>query len=379
MTFHRFILKNAFRNRRRTGLTVLSIGFSLFLLMALLTFLDTLLNPVIEDDSALRLLVTRATSIADILPISHLDKIRRVRGVEHVAPLQWFNGIYKDPDYQFANFATDPAEIFKIYTEQHLSAEARAAFVANRRGAVAGADLAERFGWKVGDKITLMGTVFPVDLDLEIAGIFTADLNENMLYFRWDYFDEALGKPGVSGAYTVKVTDAASVPLVVEAIDGMFRNSPAETKTTTEKAFVLGFISMLGNVKLIIASIAGVVVFTMLLVAVSTMAMTVRERMREVAILKAIGYSGRLVLSLVMAEAVFISALGATVGIGLGESLRLLDLDRITQGFIQKFDPGFSTYAAVVGAGILIGLISGFIPARQAAAMSITGAMRRME
>ncbi len=379
MSFSRFILKNAFRNKRRTGLTVLSIGFSLFLLMALLTFLDILLNPVIEDDSALRLLVTRATSIADILPISHISKIRRVKGVEHVAPLQWFNGIYKDPDYQFANFATDPAEIFKIYTEQHLSAEAKAAFVANRRGAVAGAKLAQRFGWKVGDKITLMGTVFPVDLDLEIVGIFTADLNENMLYFNWDYFDEALGNPGVSGAYTVKVTDAASVPLVTGAIDDTFRNSPAETKTTTEKAFVLGFISMLGNIKLIIASVAGVVVFTMLLVAISTMAMTVRERMREVAVLKAIGYPGRLVLSLVMAEAVFISMLGASVGIGLGESLRLIDLDRITQGFIQKFDPGLSTYAAVVGAGMVIGLISGFIPARQAANMSITGAMRRME
>ncbi len=379
MNFGRFIWKNALRNKRRTGLTVLSIGFSLFLLMALLTFMNTLLNPVIEDDSALRLLVTRATSIADILPISHINKIRRVRGVEHVAPLQWFNGIYKDPDYQFANFATDPSEIFKIYTEQHLSAEAKAAFVANRRGAVAGAKLAERFGWKVGDKITLMGTVFPVDLELEIVGIFTADLNENMMYFNWDYFDEALGTPGVTGAYTVKVTDAASVPLVVEAVDGMFRNSPAETKTTTEKAFVLGFVSMLGNIKMIIASVAGVVVFTMLLVAVSTMAMTVRERMREVAILKAVGYSKRLVLSLVMAEALFISMVGVSIGIGLGESLRLVDLDRITQGFIQKFDPGLSTYAAVAGAGVVIGLISGFIPARQAANMSITTAMRRME
>jgi putative ABC transport system permease protein len=167
--------------------------------------------------------------------------------------------------------------------------------------------------------------------------------------------------------------------MVIDAIDGMFRNSPAETKTTTEKAFVLGFISMLGNIQMIIGSIAGVVVFTMLLVAVSTMATTVRERMREVAILKAVGYSRNLVLALVMAEALFISLVGAGLGICLGESLRLIDLDRITQGFIQKFDPGFSTYAAVVAAGIVIGLVSGFIPARQAANMSITTAMRRME
>ena len=379
MSFSRFIWKNAFRNKRRTGLTILSIGFSLFLLMFLLTFMDMLLNPVIEDDSALRLMVIRSTSIADMMPIAYLDKIRRVPGVAHVAPLQWFNGIYKDPDYQFANFGTDPAEIFKVYTEQHLSAEAKAAFVAERRAAVAGADLAKRVGWKAGDKITLTGTIFPVDLDLDIVGIFTADLNQNMLYFRWDYLDEAMGKPGMAGAYTVKAADAASVPLVVEAIDGMFRNSPAETRTTTEKAFVLGFISMLGNIQMIIGSIAGVVVFTMLLVAVSTMAMTVRERTREVAILKAIGYSRNLVLSLVMAEALLISMVGVFIGIGLGESLRLLDLDRITQGFIQKFDPGFSSYASVITAGIAIGLVSGFIPARQAAGMSITTAMRRME
>ena len=379
MSFSRFIWKNAFRNKRRTGLTILSIGFSLFLLMALMTFMDTLLNPVIEDDSALRLLVIRSTSIADILPIAYMDKIRRVRGVEHVAPLQWFNGVYKDPDYQFANFATDPGEIFSIYTEQHLGAEEKAAFVADRRAAVAGADLAKRFGWKVGDRITLTGTIFPVDLDLDIVGIFTADLNQNILYFRWDYMDEALGKPGVAGAYVVKAKDAASVPSVIESIDGMFRNSPAETKTTTEKAFVLGFVSMLGNIQVIIGSVAGVVVFTMLLVAVSTMAMTVRERMREVAILKAIGYSRRLVLLLVMAEALFISLVGTGIGIGLGESLRLLDLDRITQGFIQRFDPGANAYGAVLVAGLAIGLLSGFLPARQAAGMSITGAMRRIE
>lgn len=379
MSFNRFLLRNAFRNKRRTGLTILSIGFSLFLLMVLLTFMDTLLNPVIEDDSALRLLVTRSTSIADIMPIAYMDKIKRVPGVGHVAPLQWFNGVYRDPNYQFANFGTDPHEIWNIYTEQSLTDEEKAAFISNRDGAVAGADLAKRFGWKIGDRITLTGTIFPVDLDLTIVGIFTAELNQNMLYFNWAYLDEALGKPGVAGAYVVKARDPASVPTIIESIDGMFRNSPAETKTTTEKAFVLGFISMLGNIQVIIGSVAGVVVFTMLLVAVSTMAMAVRERMREVAILKALGYSRRLVLALVMGEALFISLIGVCIGVALGESLRLIDLDRITQGFVQRFNPGLSTYAAVLGAGLAIGVISGFVPARQAAAMNVSAAMRQME
>jgi len=379
MTFRRFVWRNALRNKRRTALTMLSIAFSLFLLMVLLTFMEMLLNPVNDDDSALRLITSSATSLANMMPISYLDKIRRVPGVEHVAPLMWFNGIYKDPQYQFANFATDPKEIWEIYSEQSVSEKSKADFIANRTGTVVGADLAKRFGWEVGDKITLQGTIFPVDLDLTIVGIFTAEQGQNILYFQYDYLNEAMDNMNLIGAFTLKVADAASVPVVSETIDNMFRNSPAETKTETEKAFVLGFISMLGNIQVIIASVAGVVVFTMLLVSVSTMAMAVRERIRDVAILKAIGYRRNTVLFLVMAEALGISLTGVALGIGLGESLRLVDLDRITQGFIPRFSPEFSTYAAVLGAGLVIGLVSGFLPAWQAAKMTVTTAMRQME
>lgn len=379
MTFRRFIWRNALRNKRRTGLTMLSIGFSLFLLMAMLTFMDLLLNPAMMDESALRLMVSRSTALTDMMPMAYRDKIQRVPGVEQVAPLQWFNGVYQDPQYLFPTFATDPRTIWDIYTEQKVSPETRAAFIAERIGTVVGEDLVKRFGWHVGDRITLLGTIFPVDLELRIVGIYEDPTYQNMLYFRYDYMDEALGKMGQVGAFAVKCEDAASVPAAAEKIDAMFRNSPAETKTQTEKAFVLGFISMLGNIQVIIGSVAGVVVFTMLLVCVSTMAMTVRERIREVAILKTIGYSRRLVLFLVVAEATFISMTGALLGLGLGGLLRLVDMERITQGFIMKFDPGLPTYAGVLGTGLVIGLISGLIPAWQAANMTITGAMRRME
>ena len=379
MGFGRFIWRNAWRNKRRTALTVLSIGFSLFLLMALLTFMNVLLNPVTQDEAALRLITSRSTSIAEMMPIAYGDKIRRLPHVEHVAALQWFNGVYKDPDFQFANFSTEPGEIFEIYTEQKISTEAKAAFIAERDAATVSENLAKRFNWKTGDRITLQGTIFPVDLDLKIVGIFTEPLGQEMLYFRYDYLDEILDNLGMAGAFVIKVTDAASIPGISQAVDAMFRNSPAETKTETEKAFVLGFVSMLGNIQTIIGSVAGVVVFTMLLVSVSTMAMTVRERLREVAILKTLGFPQRTILGLVISEALLIALMGTVLGCVLAESLRFVDLNRATQGFITQFSPGLTTYAAVIGTGIAIGLISGFFPARQAVNLTITDAMRRLD
>ncbi|MBI5092393.1 MAG: ABC transporter permease [Candidatus Hydrogenedentes bacterium] len=379
MSLARYIWKNALRNKRRTGLTVLSIGFSLFLLLALLTFMDVLLHPVIQDESALRLIVARSTSLADILPLAYLDKIKRIPEVEKVIPFQWVNGIYKDPDYLFANFSVDPKGIWEIYSEQKISPEQKAAFAATRSGATASEKLAARFGWKVGDTITLQGTIFPVDLELKIVGIFTEPTSAEMLYLRHDYLEEALGNPGISGTFAVKASSAAAVPRVAEAIDTMFRNSPAETKTTTEKAFVLGFVSMLGNIQTIISSVAGVVVFTMLLVAVSTMAMTMRERVKEVAILKTIGFPRRTILSLVMGEALSISMTGAGLGIAMGAALRFADLNRMTQGFITRFSPTAMTYAVVLGTGLAIGILSGFFPARQAVRLNISAAMRHLD
>ncbi len=379
MNLRRFVWRNAFRNKRRTGLTILSIGFSLFLLMVMLTVRDRLLNPVTHEEAAFRLLTSRSTSLADMMPMAYLDKIRRLPNVEHVAPFQWFNGIYRDPDYIFPTMATDPKLIWDIYTEQKISPDQKAAFIAERVGAVAGEDLVQRFGWKVGDRITLIGTIFPVDLDLKIVGTFKSKQAQNLLYFQFDYLNEAMGNFDKVGAFVIKATNPEFVSAISQSIDGMFRNSPAATRTDTEKAFVLGFMAMLGNVQAILGSVGGVVVFTMLLVAASMMAMAVRERIREVAILKTIGYSRRMVVWLVIAEAMFISLTGAALGIAIGETLRWADMDKITQGFIPRFAPGPITYAGVLGAGIVIGLISGFFPAWRAANMTITGAMRRQD
>ncbi len=379
MNLSRFVIRNVFRNKRRAVLTVLSIAFSLFLLLFLLTVLNGLLNPVTQDEAAQRVIVRRSTSLAEMMPIAYMDKIKQVPEVELVVPLQWVNGLYIDANNVFANFATDPAHIFDIYSEQHVAPEALAAFKTDRTAAIAGKDLMDRFGWKPGDKITLLGTIFPVDLEVTIVGEYTANEWQNSFYLRYDYFNEALGKLNQAGCFVIKTTSKEAVPRVAEAVDAMFRNTSAETKTETEKAFVVGFISMLGNVKTIIGSVSIVVMFTMLLVSISTMSMAVRERVREVAILRAIGYPQRIIVGLVVGEALFISMLGTVIGILLAETMRYVDMNTISQGFLDKFAPRPAALALTIFAGLGMGLVSGLIPAVQIARTNIVNAMRSIE
>jgi len=378
MNLRRLIIRNVFRNKRRTALTIISIGFSLFLLIALLTFLDILTNPPAGEQSALRLAVRRSTSITEMVPISYEAKLMKVPHVVLVAPLQFAGGVYKDPKNFFANFATD-SRIWAMFPEFHLSDETKKAFASERIAAVAGEDLMRRFGWKVGDRITLTGTIFPVDLELKIVGTYQYELDSGALYFRYDYFNEALGGFDAVGAFWVKADRTESIPEIMDTVDGMFRNSAAETKTETEKAFILNFVAMLGNVKMMIGSVATVVLFTMLLVAAGTMAMTVRERLREVAILKTLGYTPPLVLFLILGESVFISLLGFAVGCLLAVALSYSDIYTLTQGFIQFFLPPLRVYAAALAAGLGIGVFSGIVPAVQASRLTITEAMRRLE
>ena len=314
-----------------------------------------------------------------MMPMSYKDKIRRIPGVEYVVPMQWVNGIYRDQANFFANFAVEPEHLFDIYPEQVVAPEQLQAFKADKKSAIAGVDLMNRFGWKVGDTITLLGTIFPADLELTIVGSYSSDRYQNMFYFRYDYFSEALGGFNQIGSFMVKAKSAELVPQVADEIDETFRNSAAETKTETEKAFVLGFMSMLGNVKAIIGSVALVVVFTMMMVSVSTMSMAIRERLREVAILRAIGYSRRWVFTLILSEALFMSGLGLALGIGLAETFRFVDMNHITRSFIDRYAPNASVYATVVAAGVAIGLLSGLIPGVKAVRMGILAGMRRAE
>jgi len=385
MTHGTFIRKNALRNKRRTALTVLSVGFSLFLLITLQTVLDTLINPPETESSILRVAVRHAVALTQPLPMAYQAKLEAVPHVESVMPMQWFGGQYKEPKNFFANFSVGHEEFFDMFPEYEYSQGAEEAFKRERIAAIVGDALMDQFGWTIGDRITLTGIIFPMDLEFKIVGSYSDDVNDSAFYFRHDYLDEAgedadvVGMVGMVGTFWLMADSAEAVPGIIEHVDSMFRNTPYETKTETEKAFQLGFVSMLGNVRLLIGSISIVVVFTMLLVAGSTMAMTIRERLKEVAILKAIGYPRKVILSLVLGEAAAVSLMGALVGCGLSLVLASMDVARFTAGFVQGINPSPAMLAMALGLGIVMGVLSGLFPAIQASGMSINDAMRRLE
>jgi putative ABC transport system permease protein len=372
-----FVWKNIARNRRRTLLTVLSIGLSLFLLATLMTVLTELRRESPEGDQHLRLVVRRASSLGDPLPEAYLDKLRRVPGVRLVHTLSWFGGIYVDERTFFANFACDPETLFPMWNENHIPPEQLAAFKKERTAAVAGRKLAERFKWRLGDTITLKGTIYPLDLDFTLRGIYTG-LDETAFFFHHAYLEEALERPGKVGTFWLKAATAADVPRIAERVDAMFKNSDAETKTETERAFQLGFVAMLGNIKTLIASISSVVVFTILLVTANTMAMAIRERAREIAVLKTLGFGRGRILGLLMGESAVIALAGGILGTG-GARLfySMVDVWKHTKGFFPIFIVEPSTILLGLGLALAIGLASAALPAYRVSQQTIAQALRR--
>jgi putative ABC transport system permease protein len=372
-----FVWKNITRNRRRTLLTVLSIALSLFLLSTLMTVLTELERESPDGDQHLRLVVRRASSLGDPLPESYLEKLKRVPGVRMVHTLSWFGGIYVDERNFFANFGCDPETLFPMFNENRLPPEQLAAFKKERTAAVAGRKLAERFKWRLGDKVTLQGTIYPVDLEFTLRGIYTG-LDETAFFFHHAYLDEALGRLGKVGTFWLKAASAAEVPAIAERVDAMFKNSDAETKTETERAFQLGFVSMLGNIKTLISSISSVVVFTILLVTANTMAMSIRERAREIAVLKTLGFTGGRLLGLLMAESAGIALAGGLLGtVGARVFYSVVDVWKHTQGFFPIFVVEFETIAFGLLLAVLIGVTSAALPAYRVSRQTIAHALRR--
>lgn len=379
MKFLPFLLRNVFRNRRRTLLTVTSIAVSLFLVATLLTVLSELNEPPSTPDSALRLITRHKVSLANILPIAQKEKIASVPGVAGVCGSMWFGGVYKDPSNFFAQFAITTDDMFKVYGgDFKMNDDEKETFLKDRTGCVAGRKLAKRFNWKIGEKIFLKGTIFPVNPELTLRGIYEGP-DENSLFFHWDYFNEAMNNAGFCGFYVVKAKSAKDVPVVAEKIDALFQNTTAPTKTETEKAFILGFISMMGNVQLLITSICSGVIFAIVLVAANTMAMSIRERTREIGILKALGFRRWHVLFLLLSEAIVITLGGSLIG-SWGARLLYsnLDLAQITAGFLQRFyvTPQTLTLCALIGLGV--GILSAGIPAWQASRRPVVDALRRV-
>ncbi len=380
MTIPGLILRNALRNKRRFALTVSSVAVSLFLLTMLQVVLRGLTDPTPTDDSALRIVVRHKVSLANMLFSKYKARLERLPGVKHVTKLLWFGGIYRDEKNFFPQFACDAADVFKVMSEAKIEPEQLQRFIQERTACVAGIKTAQRFDWKLGDKITLMGAMWPCNLELTLRGVYTGGLDESMLFFHHEYFDELLGDKGFTGLFWLQAENAAAASALMDQIDAEFANSDAETKTETEKSFQLGFVSMLFNVKRLILSICTVIVFTLLLVTAGTMSMAIRERVREIAILKAVGFVRAHVFGLLLAESFGLAMLGGLLGCGAAwASLRLVDIYQVSRGLFVSFHitPQHVALSLLVAAAL--GVVSCLLPALASVRLSVVDGLRTVE
>lgn len=375
-----FVIRNALRNKRRLTLTILSVTLSLFLFTTLQTALRELTTPAESEDSALRIITRHRVSLANVLPERYQYRIRQIPGVEEVTKFTWFGGIYQDERNFFPQFAVEPDKIFRIFTEAKVDPLQLDAFISERNAAVVGIKTMERFGWKLGDRITLQGTIWDCNPELVIRAVYQGGIDETNLMFHHDYFDELMGRLGLVGTFWIRVRSADDVQPVIGAIDRSFRNSEAETKTETERAFQLGFISMFGNIKMLIGSISTVIVFTMILVTASTMSMAIRERMREIAVLKAMGFNGRHVFGLILAESFGLALAGGVIGcFGARALFSSVDIYSLTQGFFIKFDVTPHILASGLLLAGLLGVVSALAPAWAAIRMPVIVGLKELD
>jgi putative ABC transport system permease protein len=382
MTLSSFVVRNTFRNKRRSLLTMLSISFSLLLLTLMVSIWRTFYVDVGAPDSAKRVITRDRVSLAFLLPAYYREKIRSIPGVVAVAPMTWFGGRYKDdrPENFFAQIATDPDEYLKVASDKIIPPDQVAAWQHDRAGAVVDVTLADKYGWKIGDKITLLGTIFPANPELTIRGIYRRDPPQNALYFNAKYLEESVDWfKGKAGWYSTQVGSADNVARVSSEIDDMFRNSPERTKTESEKAFQLSFVATLGNVKAFILGICGAVVFAILLVSANTMAMSVRSRTREVAVLKTLGFTRQWVLSLFVFESVALAVTGGVLGIlGAAGLIQGLTHSSIAIGIPINMKVTFPTVGLSLLVAAIVGFLSGYIPAYGASRTNIVDGLRHI-
>jgi len=375
----RLVAKNLLRNRRRTFLTWASVGISLFLLSTLAMVYSALGRPYEGAEASPRLMVRRSTGIVFALPASYEARINSVPGVIACTAMNFFGGYYVDASNYFANFAIGHETVFAVYPEAKLPPEQLEAFKRERIAAVAGRKLAERFRWKLGDHITLLGSFYGVTPELVLRGIYDArnEADEEMFFFHWDYLNELLGRPELVNNYWIRVDRPESAARVSRDIDAMFRNSPAETKTETESQFLLGFISMLGNVRGIILLIGSAVSFAILLIVANTMAMSVRERIPEAAVMRSLGFRPAQITGLFVNEALILTLTGWLVGCGGAKLLfDALTINQARQMIWADLRMQPETMAFILLLALVIALLASGWPAYRAARANIAEALR---
>ncbi len=383
MRFLGLLFSNFKRHKTRTILTILSIMVA-FVLFAYLGAIRTAFDYGVSVAGADRLIVRHKVSLIQLLPASYEAQIERIEGVSDATHATWFGAIYKDPKNFFGQMPVKPEEFMRMYPEFILPKEQMEAWLKTRTGAIAGRTTANRFGWKVGDKIPFMATYWRSKegdrlWTFDLVGIYdgaTKQTDTSNFFFRFDYFDEMRrGGQGQVGWYYIRVKDPKHAEDVAKRVDAAFANSPAETKTETEKAFVKGFAEQAGNIAAIVMAILTAVFFTILLVAGNTMAQAVRERTSELGVLKAIGFTDGQVLGLVLAEALLIAAVGGGIGLALG-ALAVGKGDP-TGGALPVFTLPMRDVVWGIACVVGLGIVSGLLPALQAMRMNPVDALRR--
>ena len=381
MKFFPLLWSSLWRKKTRTIFTLLSV-FVAFLLFGLLMTIRGAFTFGVDIAGVDRLVIIHKVSLIMPLPVSYKDRLKSTEGVAEVSHQTWFGGVYQDPSNFFAQMVVEPEPFMKIYPEFKIPPDQVKAWLADRQGAIVGVDLAKRFGWKIGQKIPITGTIWQPKQgqtwEFNIVGIYDGDaaVDKTQFFFRYDYLDENRnGGQGLVGWYVVKIADAAKAHEMGAKFDTMFANSSAETKTTTEKGFVEGFAKQVGDIGAIMVAILAAVLFTMLLVAANTMAQSVRERTSEVGVLKTLGFSNAAVLSLVLGESVLIAVLGGSLGLGL--SWLIVQRGDPTNGMLPIFVLPNRDVAIGAVMIVVLGLVAGALPAVNAMNLKITDALRR--
>jgi putative ABC transport system permease protein len=381
MKFFPLVWRNLWRRRLRTTFTLLSI-FVAFLLFGILMTIRTAFTFGVELAGLDRLVLIHKISLIMPLPVSYQPRLQSVSGVETATHQTWFGGVYQDPSNFFAQIAVEPELFLQVYPEFEVPADQVKAWLADRQGAIVGRDLADRFGWEIGDRIPIQATIWQPKQgqtwEFNIAGIYDgADgVDKTQFFFRYDYLDEnrSAGQ-GLVGWYVVKIADPSKTVEMSHTFDEMFANSSAETKTTSEKGFVEGFAKQVGDIGAIMIAIVTAVLFNILLIAASTMVQSVRERTSELAVLKTLGFSGGLILTLVLAESMAIALTGGALGLGL--AWLIVQGGDPTGGMLPIFALPSRDVAIGVGLMVLVGLLAGALPATAAMRLRITDALRR--
>jgi putative ABC transport system permease protein len=383
MKFRQLIFANLFRKKVRLILTIGSFAVALFL-FSFLAVVKGAFGRGADIAGADRLVIINRTSIIQPLPLSYRDKILRIPGVKAITHNNWFGGVYQDEKNFFPQFAIDIENQRKVLPELKVPDDQWANFVKDRQGAIAGTKTAARFHWKIGDRIPIKTTIFggANTWEFNLDGIYhstTVGGDESQFWFQWDAFEEGVPKTFKDhvGWYVLKIENPDDAPRIAKTIDTMFANSDFETKTETESAFAAGWVKQFGNIEFLILTIGAVVFFTLLLVTGNTMAISVRERIGELATLKAIGFSDRTILFFVLAESLTIALIGGLLGLGLA-ALAIPVLAAALNGLLPTLILSPAILSVGLGTALLVGVVSGLLPGIGAMRMRVVNALRRV-